>query len=69
VDYRIEKIEGIGPAYAKKLAVAGIHKTSQLLSQCAAAKGRKAVAVAVHGCETSRCEFMRPPGAARAAPL
>jgi predicted flap endonuclease-1-like 5' DNA nuclease len=44
VDYRIEKIEGIGPAFAKKLALAGIHKTSQLLSQCAAAKGRKAVA-------------------------
>jgi predicted flap endonuclease-1-like 5' DNA nuclease len=44
VDYRIEKIEGIGPAYAKKLAVASIHKTSHLLSQCSSAKGRKAVA-------------------------
>jgi predicted flap endonuclease-1-like 5' DNA nuclease len=44
VDYRIDKIEGVGPAYAKKLATAGIHKTSQLLTQCASAKGRKAVA-------------------------
>lgn len=44
MDYRIEKIEGIGPASAKKLQVAGIGKTSHLLSQCANAKGRKAVA-------------------------
>lgn len=44
MDYRIDKIEGVGPAYTKKLAIAGIHKTSQLLSQCASAKCRKAVA-------------------------
>jgi predicted flap endonuclease-1-like 5' DNA nuclease len=44
LDYRIDKIEGIGPAYARKLAAAGIGKTSQLLTQCASAKGRKAVA-------------------------
>lgn len=44
VDYRIDRIEGIGPGYAKKLQAAGIGKTSHLLSQCASAKGRKAVA-------------------------
>jgi predicted flap endonuclease-1-like 5' DNA nuclease len=44
VDYRIDKIEGIGPSYAKKLHAAGISKTSQLLAQCASAKGRKTVA-------------------------
>jgi predicted flap endonuclease-1-like 5' DNA nuclease len=44
VDYGIEKIEGIGPSYAKKLQTAGISRTSHLLSQCATAKGRKAVA-------------------------
>lgn len=44
MDYRIDKIEGIGPAYARKLAAAGIGKTSHLLTQCASAKGRKAVA-------------------------
>jgi predicted flap endonuclease-1-like 5' DNA nuclease len=44
VDYRIDKIEGIGPSYARKLQAAGIRKTSQLLAECASAKGRKAVA-------------------------
>jgi predicted flap endonuclease-1-like 5' DNA nuclease len=44
VDYSIEKIEGIGAAYAKKLQGAGIRKTSQLLAQCGRAKGRKTVA-------------------------
>ena len=44
MDYRIDKIEGIGSSYAKKLQAAGIRKTSQLLEQCAGAKGRKAVA-------------------------
>jgi predicted flap endonuclease-1-like 5' DNA nuclease len=44
VDYSIEKIEGIGAAYTKKLQGAGIRKTSQLLAQCGSAKGRKTVA-------------------------
>lgn len=44
MDYCFEKIEGIGAPYVEKLTLAGIHKTSQLLSQCGAAKGRKAVA-------------------------
>lgn len=42
--YKIEQIEGIGPAYAKKLASAGIETTDHLLDQCGSAKGRAAVA-------------------------
>ena len=44
MDYSIEKIEGIGAAYTKKLQGAGIRRTSQLLAQCGSAKGRKTVA-------------------------
>lgn len=42
--YRIQEIEGIGPAYASKLAKSGITNTKHLLDQCGSAKGRKAVA-------------------------
>ena len=41
--YRIEEIEGIGPSYAKKLEVAKIKTTNDLLKLCQDAKGRKAV--------------------------
>jgi hypothetical protein len=44
--YRIQEIEGIGPAYAKKLAQSGITNTGHLLAQCASAKGRKTMAQA-----------------------
>lgn len=42
--YKIEEIEGIGPAYAQKLAAANIETTADLLKQCCDAKGRKATA-------------------------
>jgi len=42
--YKIEEIEGIGPAYAAKLAPAGIKTTEELLKLCCNADGRKAVA-------------------------
>jgi len=42
--YKIEEVEGIGPAYREKLGTAGINTTDDLLSQCADAKGRKAIA-------------------------
>ena len=42
--YKTEEIEGIGPAYAKKLASVGIATTEQLLDQCGSAKGRSDVA-------------------------
>ena len=44
--YKIEDIEGIGPAYGAKLAEAGIKTTDDLLERCGAPKGRKEVAEA-----------------------
>lgn len=44
MSYKVEDIEGIGPAFAKKLAVAKITNTDHLLAKCADPKGRKAVA-------------------------
>jgi predicted flap endonuclease-1-like 5' DNA nuclease len=41
VAYSIEEIEGIGPAYAAKLAVANIRTTAALLTACATRKGRE----------------------------
>jgi len=38
---KIEDIEGIGPAYAKKLMEAGVHTTDDLLKVGATAKGRE----------------------------
>ena len=40
--YQIEEIEGIGPAYAEKLAKANITNTDHLLEQCGSRKGRDA---------------------------
>lgn len=42
--YEIKEIEGIGPAYAEKLAAAEIKTTDDLLAHCADRKGRKAIA-------------------------
>ncbi len=44
--YKIDQIEGIGPAYAEKLNAAGIKTTEDLLANCASKKGRNAVAEA-----------------------
>lgn len=44
MSYKIQEIEGIGPAYAEKLAAAEIDKTDKLLKLCCDAKGRKATA-------------------------
>jgi len=44
MNYPIEEIEGIGPAYGKKLSAAGITNTKKLLDRCASAKGRREVA-------------------------
>ena len=42
--YKIEEIEGIGPAFAAKLASAEISTTEHLLKLCCDAKGRKSTA-------------------------
>ena len=44
MSYKIQQIEGIGPAYAKKLEVSNIATTEDLLRYCCDAKGRKQVA-------------------------
>lgn len=46
MSYRIEEIEGIGPANAQKLARAKISTTGQLLAACASAAGRASVSAA-----------------------
>ena len=40
--YKINEIDGIGPAYREKLTAAGIKTTDDLLDQCCTPKGRKA---------------------------
>lgn len=49
---KVIDIEGIGPAYAKKLAKAGIRSVEGLLKNGASAKGRKEIA-ATSGVEES----------------
>ena len=44
--YKIDEIEGIGPAYAEKLSAAEIKSTDDLLEKCGSAKGRNTVAEA-----------------------
>ncbi len=53
MSYRIVEIEGIGPAYAKKLATAKIKTTSGLLKLCCDRKGRKAMAEST-GCSEAQ---------------
>jgi len=43
---KVMDIEGIGPAYAKKLAKAGVRSVEGLLKEGASAKGRKEIAAA-----------------------
>jgi len=42
--YKIDEIEGIGPAFREKLHGAGIDTTDDLLEQCAKPTGRKQIA-------------------------
>ena len=42
--YKIDEIEGIGPAYASKLQAAGVKTTDDLLEAAAAPAGRKDLA-------------------------
>lgn len=51
--YKIEEIEGIGPANAKKLGKADITNTQHLLDQCGSAAGRKKTAETT-GCTESQ---------------
>jgi len=44
MSYKIDEIEGIGPAYATKLNAAGINTTDDFLKLCCDAKGRESTA-------------------------
>lgn len=44
--YKIDEIEGIGPASREKLSAAQIESTDDLLAKCGASDGRKTVAAA-----------------------
>lgn len=44
MSYKIDQIEGIGPAYAEKLQAAGIKTTDDLLDRCDNRKGRDELA-------------------------
>ena len=46
MSYPVEKIEGIGAAFAAKLQAVDIKTTADLLAQCGSAKGRAAIAKA-----------------------
>lgn len=54
----IKDIEGIGPAYAKKLEKAGIRTTDALLKAGASAKGRKQLAAETGISETLILEWV-----------
>ena len=66
--YRVEAIEGIGPAQAKKLAKAGIETTAALLDHCGDRKGRRNTAQLTGISEklllkwTNTADLMRVPG-------
>jgi hypothetical protein len=63
MNYRSEKIDGIGEANAKNLAAAGIEGTRVLLDGCGSANGRKEVAAAtgLTGPQILRLALMRLP--------
>ena len=58
--YKVIDIEGIGAAYAEKLAAAGIEKVEQLLEKCATPAGRKALAEET-GIPEKKCSKMVQP--------
>lgn len=55
---KIEKIEGIGPAYIQKLVEAGIKTTDDLLKAGATAEGRKQLAEKTGASETLILEWV-----------
>ena len=44
MNYKVEKIEGVGPRHAAKLDKVGIRNTKQLLDKASTRKGRKVLA-------------------------
>ena len=63
--YKIDEIEGIGPAYTEKLGAAKVQTTDDLLGKCADPAGRKALSEATGMSEkvllgwTNKADLMR----------
>ena len=55
--YKIDEIEGIGPAFREKLSSAGISDTDHLLEHCGSAGGRKKIAEQTGVSETNLLEW------------
>lgn len=53
--YKTTQIEGIGPQFAERLAVAGVHNTDDLMDRCSTEHGRKQLA-AHAGLSTNQLE-------------
>jgi predicted flap endonuclease-1-like 5' DNA nuclease len=68
VNYKVEKIEGVGPKFAAKLDKVGIRNTKQLLDRASTRKGRKDLATESGIDETlilkwaNMCDLMRIKG-------
>ena len=68
MNYKVEKIEGVGPKFAAKLDKVGIKSTKQLLERAATRKGRKDLATESGIDETlllkwaNMCDLMRIKG-------
>ena len=68
MNYKVEKIEGVGPKFAAKLDKVGIKNTKQLLERAATRKGRKDLATESGIDETlllkwaNMCDLMRIKG-------
>lgn len=65
MSYKIDEIEGIGPAYSEKLGAAEVKTTADLLKKCCDPKGRKALSDATGMSEkvlldwTNKADLMR----------
>ena len=68
MNYKVEKIEGVGPKYAAMLLKAGVTNTKQLLDKAGTRKARKELATACGVEETlilkwaNMCDLMRIKG-------
>ncbi len=66
--YKTEEIEGIGPQFAERLGVVGVHNSDDLLERCATAEGRRQLAsrtgLSTKQLETwwHQCDLMRVSG-------
>ena len=74
MSYKIDEIEGIGPAYSEKLGAAEVKTTDDLLKKCCDPKGRKALSEETGMSEkvlldwTNKADLMRITASVRSSP-